>query len=418
MEFVKKAEDSFILPKYDGESILNVPSTILSLFGSKPLKNLLPKSFYQNAEDSKNIILFLIDGLGRDLFESKALDYTFFQKLKTKGIYNQITSVFPSTTAAALSTIHSGLSPLEHGLPEWYVYFEEFDAVLKSLPFVPVLPQDQNRIKNYNDNILFDQKTIYQTLNNDRIKAHCFSHADYLQSPFNITAMIGANIIAYKNIKEFMQYLVSMVSNAKTKSYFYIYWPYIDSAEHEFGPKNKKVLEELSFLSDVFQKQFIQKLPSRVAKKTTLFVTADHGQVPTDPQKTTYLDTIDGFKDNLKISKEGRTIPPTGNVRDVFLNIKEGRLQETVEILKSRFGEQISLLTARQALDTGLFGKGRIHKNFLSRIGDLIILPHGYETIWYHYAPNTRDKHLGNHGGLTKEEMLVPFISVRLSELR
>jgi len=79
--------------------------------------------------------------------KKKGLKYSFFKKLAEKGLYNPIRSVFPSTTAAAISTINSGLSPIEHGLQEWYLYFQELNAILESLPFEPVFKEDLSKLK-------------------------------------------------------------------------------------------------------------------------------------------------------------------------------------------------------------------------------------------------------------------------------
>ncbi len=140
--------DEKVYPDFKGSSLLSIPSSILKFFGVKPLKQALPEEFVKNLEGADKVILFLIDGFGDKLYQEEGLKYKFFRTLFEKGFYSKITTVFPSTTAAALSTINSGLSPLEHGLPEWNVYFRELDSVVQTLPFIPVIPGDQERLKN------------------------------------------------------------------------------------------------------------------------------------------------------------------------------------------------------------------------------------------------------------------------------
>ena len=156
--------EDFIYPQYSGKSLLNIPNTILYLFGAKHPTSNLPENYFANAIETEKIILFLIDGLGFNLFEKATSDYSFFQNLKNNGFTTNITTVFPSTTAAALNSLYSGLAPLEHGLPEWYVYFSELDAVLESLPFKPVNPEDLDKTLNPPRNILFKDRTIFQLL--------------------------------------------------------------------------------------------------------------------------------------------------------------------------------------------------------------------------------------------------------------
>ena len=75
--------------------------------------------------NSKKVVLFLIDGFGYKQWLNYADKYEFLKRFTKKGVVTPITTVFPSTTAAALTTINSGLTPQEHGLPEWWVYFDE-----------------------------------------------------------------------------------------------------------------------------------------------------------------------------------------------------------------------------------------------------------------------------------------------------
>jgi hypothetical protein len=65
----------------------------------------------------------------------------------------------------------------------------------------------------------------------------------------------------------------------------------------------------------------------------------------------------------------------------------------------------------------GLFGKGKPKKEFYERVGNLLILPYKNHTIWYEHIKGKKFDLLGHHGGLSEDEMLVPFAIAKLSNL-
>lgn len=407
-----------VYPRYDGHSILNIPSTILSLFGVKPNKTLLDRGYYQSIKDTEKILFFLVDGLGWDLFNKEALKYPFFQKLSKSGQFNQITSVFPSTTAAAITTINSGLSPYEHGLLEWNLFFEEFDCVIQTLPFLAVLPEDDEKIKGASGLELFNQETIYEKLNKVNIHSYVFLHRTYLTSPYNQAASRGSSIITYTNIAELVVSLRKLLSETPGRAYFYVYWGAIDGASHTFSPHSEQAKAEVSLLSYMLEHEFVKKLDKQTASSVGLMLTADHGQVPVNPAETIYLNEIKDIENYFATSSSSRIIPPTGGARDVFLTVTEEKWDEAVKVLRDYLGDRATVVKMSEVVSKGWFGNGQPHSKFDKRVGNILVLPSGYNTVWYKYAPEIEFSLLGHHGGLTPEEMLVPLISTRLSDLQ
>jgi hypothetical protein len=108
---------------------------------------------------------------------------------------------------------------------------------------------------------------------------------------------------------------------------------------------------------------------------------------------------------------------PTGSHRDVFLHVKEEKLTETKELLSEKIGAKAKIVETKQAIGDGLFGRGDICSQFFDRVGNLLILPHRNETVWFDHF-NMNYNPVGQHGGLNEEEMLVPFTISRLSNLK
>lgn len=408
--------ENFIYPKYQGQSLLNIPSTVLSLFNIPPLKRTLPKKFYQNVLGAEKIIFILADGLGWNLFNRRALKYQFFNKLVKRGILSQITSVFPSSTPPAVNCLNSGLSALEHGLLEWYLYLEETDCIVQSLPFTHTLLKDQDKILDQKQGILFNGKTIYKSLRERSIPSFTICPEELVYSFYNKQVGEGSVILGYKNLSGLFLTLKQKLEEIEGKAYFYVYWPDIDGAEHHFGPWSKEASVEISRLAIGLEK-FISQIDKKVASETGLFVSADHGLMEISFRKVVYLDEIEGLRDSFQVSVHNYIILPTGAPRDVYLHIKEDKLKEVKLLLKQKLKGIAEVVETKEMLEKGLFGKGQIHPQFFKRTGNLLILPYNNQAVWYRY--DSRDVSLvGQHGGLSADEMLIPFISAKLSDLK
>lgn len=408
---------NLVFPDFN-KSLVNIPSTILSHFDLNPLKKPLPKEFIKDLEGVEKIILFVFDGFGHQLYQKESIKHAFFNNLIKKGFYSKITSVFPSTTAAALTTLNSGLSPLEHGLPEWNIYFQELDCIVQTLPFLPLMPEDITKLINPPEGILFNQKTIYQYLGEGGIPSFIFLHNSYATSLYNKTASLGSTTLSYRGLADYVVMLRRLLKEVSGKAYFYAYWSGIDSYEHMFGPDSEEVSAEILLLSHLIQTELINKVDSKIAEKVGIILTSDHGQIATDLQVTTYLDQIPELKNYFKESPQGKTILPSGSPRDIFLHIKEEKLNYVLSLLKEKLKEKALVFKMEEFIKKGVFGKGKPHPEIYSRLGNLLILPEGNNTIWYRFLPEHRLEFNGLHGGLSEEEMLIPFTCAKLSQLK
>jgi predicted AlkP superfamily pyrophosphatase or phosphodiesterase len=114
-------------PDYEGGSLVNLMASIALSRGGKafhsPLRNFL-------STEARNVVLLIIDGLGDRLLARRAAGGELARRRR-----GAMTSVFPSTTATAITTSYTGCTPLEHGLTGWFTYFSEAGCVAAALPF-------------------------------------------------------------------------------------------------------------------------------------------------------------------------------------------------------------------------------------------------------------------------------------------
>lgn len=418
----EKRDGDFLYPFYDQYCFSKIPSAILKFFGIKtktslPYEMVLQKNEY---DDINKIILLIIDGFGFNQWLRYYKHNKFFARLTQEGTFFPITTVFPSTTANAITTINTGLTPQEHALPEWFVYFKEIDQIINTIHFKPLGSQQNDELLGLgvDPDILYSGNTLYQTLNEEKIKTFTFIDESMAQSTYSGLIFKGSTIMPAINNSDLLGNLRKHLEKTEGPAYYYIYLGNLDAVAHKYGPHTEQYKTELESLNSMLKKELIEKIEQKTAKDSLLIVTADHGQLNIDPKKTFYLNKSKKLGQNFQKSQNNKTILPTGSPRDIFLHIKPDKIQETRELLSEQLGEKARIIETKEAIKNGLFGTGKPTEKFYDRIGDLLILPQGNHTIWYKHPMGRTFDLLGFHGGLNPEEMLIPYVTSKLSKLK
>jgi Type I phosphodiesterase / nucleotide pyrophosphatase len=408
-----------VRPDYTGYCLSNVPSTVLSVFGIRGPRPLLPRDALGGVETSgvENVVLILCDGLGYKEWQ-RHKGSGFFGTMSSKGSVKPITSVFPSTTAAALTTLSTGLTPQEHGLPEWYVYMDEIGEVIVSLPFTR--PGEFGRdtlVGKLSPRALFDGRTIFHRLGGEGVRCVSLTNRALAHTVYSTLSRSGSAVTPYSSGSDLSVSLRRLVERARGPSFFYAYWSMVDNIEHAYGPNTDEAEVEASLISHALQEGFLSKLDRGVAKKTLVLVTADHGQLNVVPEETLYMNRFTKLVRSLSLSPSGRTIPPWGSARDAYMRVDEAKLDEAKSYLEKKLEGIATVLRTEEAVRGGLFGINRPTRKFLRRVGNLMVLPHGTNTVWYRYWKGDALPVRGHHGGLMKDEMTIPLAAARASDL-
>ncbi len=419
-EFDPTGTPDVMLPEYDSFCLSNVSPTVLSLFGVDAGRPKLPKKAFGDVEvDSiEHIVLLVLDGLGYGEWCNQSNE-GFIGAMTHRGHVRPITTVFPSTTAAGLTSLSTGLTPQEHGLPEWFVYFRELDMIIATLPFTPMGDIGRDTLNSVADpRMLFTGEPVYKKLKRSGVPTIAFVNRQIAGSAYSSTSLRGSITIPYVSSSDLVANLKRKIEEAKSSTLFYVYWSFIDTIEHRFGPNTDESTLEASTISFAMKKGLVDRLDRRVARKTLLLATADHGQVDVSRDRTLYLNRHRKVVTSFERGENGLPILPSGSARDVFLHIRHEKLDEMYEYLRESLAEKAEVMKTEDAIRQGFFGINSPCENFRDRVGNILLLPRGKKTIWYHHTRNTSFEMRGHHGGLTREEMTIPFASARISELQ
>ena len=389
----------FIKPRYDQGGFADIPARIHE---------------YCTSGKYDAVVLFLIDGFGWRFFE-KFQDAPLLKRLTSNGTVEKLTSQFPSTTAAHLTTIHTGLPVGKSGVYEWFYYEPQVDRVIAPLLFSYAGDDERDTLKGIiKASKLYPNQTLYQDLGNRGIVSHVFGVRDYTPSTYLNVVMKGAELHSFKTLPEALVNLGMLLESITTPVYIHFYFDSIDGTCHKYGPTAPQAESEIETFLLVIEHFFKRMFTGK--KKILLLLTADHGASEVNPKTTVFLNKDKRFKGIerfLITNQAGELIVPAGSARDMFLYVKDDLLDEAQEFLSSRLVDKAEVVKSEWLIKNGYFGP-EISPKFRGRVGNLVILPYRYEAVWWYEKERFEQRFYGHHGGLTPQEMEIPFIKLEI----
>ena len=392
--------DNFIKPRYDSGGFAGLPQRIYDWFA---------------AQEYEAIVLFLVDGFGWRFLE-RYLEAPFLSELGEKASIEKLTTQFPSTTAAHITTIHTGLPVGQSGVYEWLYYEPLVDAVIAPLLFSYAGTAARNTLETagVKPRRLYPSGTFYPGLKTLGVDPHIFQHRDYTPSPFSDVIFNGASAHPFKTIAEGLVNLSIAMEKADPPFYGYIYLDSIDSLLHQYGPNSPQVDAEI--MTFLMMMQHLHRQVLSTGKRTLFLLTADHGQAEVDPDTVIYLNMEQRFERLLpwlRTNQKGEILFG-GSARDMVLYVHNEHLQSAQELLSEELQGKAEVVPTKLLIDEGYFGPKPFSKKFPGRLGNLVILPYRGQSVWWYEKDRFRMKYYGHHGGLTREEMEIPLILLEI----
>jgi len=416
--------ETYLRPDFGGRGLANVAPTLLRLLApsAAPLDlpsldpEVLPESLTRGI---KSVVLLVADGLGhlqlhREIAAGNAPNLgTLIASANSRSesvSYAPLTSVFPTTTVAALGSVNSGVTPSEHGLLSYTLYLPEFDMLAEMIRWGPL-----NRRISFTDpefacepEGFFWAETMYARLQAGGVRRTYAVNPNYFAGTA-LTRMLhqSATYSGYISTSSLQPIVSRLLADTDETTYIYAYWPTVDTIAHVLGPLTAEHSAEVAAL-DFQIGRLVKSLPNR--GDTLLLLTADHGHVDTTPEQNV------AFAEHPELLEMLR-VPPAGERRAVYMYPKAGLGEQVVAYVRERMRDVAAPMLRDEAVRLGLFGPGPLSARAAGRIGEVLLFPRGNlqmispaETTDGAAAPRA---FRGLHGGLTADEALVPFLAVR-----
>ncbi len=406
--------NDIIYPFYQEFSLSNLPASICYWLDAPPLGG--PPFGRELMEPIggpfQHVIVLLVDGLGLDLFlrlarpgSDKPGGKPIWQRLLPEGLLGSITSIAPSTTASALTTLWTGQTPVEHGIMGYDVWLKEYSMIANMIfQTASAFYGDTGGLRRagFQPETFLPSKTLGTHLLENGAQAYSFQPAAIARSGLSLMHMRDVSIFPYRTHSDLWITLADILAaNRNTRTYSYVYWGDIDDLSHRYGPNNERVRLELASFSLMLER-FLVSLKTRQNGRTLFIMTADHGHIHTEQNPNLELRNHPEFLSYL-------TMLPTGESRLAYLNIHPGREKDVRAYVENHWPGQFRLFPTRETLDSQLLGTGKIYPPVYDRTGDWIAIPQGNAYWWFGNKDNPL---IGRHGGLSRDEMLVPLFAM------
>jgi predicted AlkP superfamily pyrophosphatase or phosphodiesterase len=313
------------------------------------------------SENYDAIVLFLADGFGWRFFE-RFQEAAFFKRIARQGKIEKIISQFPSTTAAHLTTIHTGLNVGQSGVYEWYYYEPQVDAVIAPLLFSYAGEKYRDTLKPTKIEPSLDLSTrnflsTTQTPGRHavRVRAREYTPSTYLQRGDGRRGTASLQH-AVRVARQFGRFDRKEESHIRASVF-----DKIDSLCHEYGPNSPQVEAEIEtfllMLEHYFERIFTGK------GRILFLMTADHGMAEVDPQTTVFLNTRPEFKGIerfIKTNRAGKPLVPAGRLAICFSISRKTCSRKRNPSSPPRLEGRADVVKTGNADSEGYFGDGSL----------------------------------------------------------
>lgn len=389
---------NIVYPDYKN-SIVNLVSSILKVYDVNNDHPPLEQLDIRTLKMKQNIIFFILDGFGMNLLNKFASSTKFLNM----NLISPITSVFPSTTSAAITSLISGKTPWEHGAIGWTLYFKEFAKNIDYLPNWDSITYKTQNAKKYNVIDYVGADNIFNKISdtNPDVQQFYLTHKELSQCPNIIRNSGTAKIIPYSDHKHLFKKIYELVSKKNSgRKLIFVYSSSPDTVEHHHGVYSDEV-EDFVRETD----SALKTLSSQLAgTDTTILITADHGLIDID--KYYYVNEDEKLFDSM-------IMPTFPEPRFISFFVKKHKMKQFEEAFQ-KYEDKFLLFDREEFLETKLLGEGKMHPKIDDFIGDYVAIAISDSVMKSIYMQNGKWKKefKAHHSGLTEDEMLVPLIKI------
>ena len=356
------------IPEYGGANVCGI---IPGLLGGADLPDWMPPV----VADASAVVVLVLDGLGWRQLEQRANVAPVLNSLAG----GPISTVAPSTTATALSSIATGLTPAEHGILGYRMLMR--GAVTNMLRWATdegVRRHDVSPREFQPARAFCGQRVPYVT------------SQELIGSSFSDAHLFGGVAHGYRALSSLPVVVSELVRSGAT--FVHAYYAGVDKIAHERG------FGEFYDAELACADRMVDDVLNRLPRDAVVLVTADHGQVEVGDQ---LLYPSDDLLRLIELQ--------SGEGRMRWMHARPGAEVELFEAACEEFGGVAWVRRRSEAIAEGWFGP-HFPAPMNGRLGDVVIAPFAPVSL-FEEADSGPFNLICRHGSLTEDEVLVPLIA-------
>lgn len=362
-----------VAPAYGDGSLADVVPALLAPGGARP--GWLPAAAAEGPA-----VLLVLDGLGWTQLEARR----HLAPTMAAMAGGAITSVAPTTTATALTSITTGAPPARHGVVGYKVAVEGPSG--REVMNVLRWRTASGDARGFVDPLAFQVLPAFAGR-----PVPVVSRREFEGTGFSTAHMQGARQAGWV-VPSSLPVLVAREA-AAGEALTYAYYEGVDKVAHVHGFGEEYDAELAA--ADRLVGDLLDALPPHV----TLLVTADHGQVE-----------VGGRAEPLDEGVLEAAELVSGEARWRWLHARPGAAGDLAAAALARYGDQAWVRTVDEVEEAGWLG-GPLDTRARERLGDVAVIP--WEPVGYLDAGDGDTRLVCRHGSLTADEVLVPLLATR-----
>lgn len=321
------------------------------------------------------VCVVLVDGLGLAQLRERSGHFPFLRRREA----SELTTVAPSTTAAAVTAIGTGALPGATGMLGYTVRDPGTGQLMNMIKWDHELttPRRWQTVPTIAE----------RAAPSDRFVA--IGPPRFVGSGLNTAALRAFRDVSAETLPQRVDAAVHTLRSGAA-DLVYLYWGELDHVGHVHGWNSWEWGEQASSVDHE-----LGELVRRLPRGTLVVITADHGMI--DVAERIDIATTPALSEGV--------IAVAGEPRAT--HVFTGDPERVAERWRDYLGERAWVITRSQAVDV----IGGVDDRFLPAIGDVVMFARG-RTVVVDSASQTEGSIalVGVHGSLTAAEMLVPCI--------
>ena len=339
-----------------------------------------------------HLVLILADGLGQEMLDREASARTLQDNTRA-----EVRTVFPSSTAVALTSLATGAWPATHAVTGWWTHIEGIGGPATILQYR----------RRSDDRTLTDLGVdpgaalpVPSLMARLRRPAHTLMPRNIAGSVYSRYWTGGEAAEGYPSLAGTYGAIMQAVMGADEPTFIYVYVPHIDNEAHHAGAESIGARAAIVALN-----RLVADLHAGLGRSTTLVVTADHGHLGVTSENRFMIRDSDGIPPLL-------ASPPSGDARVLEFHVRPGEHERFEERFRASFGEQFFLLTTDEVEELHLLGPDPLSPDTRQRLGDFMAIARGDAVLGFSPSQASRQglRQRSHHAGLTPSEMVVPLV--------
>lgn len=327
---------------------------------------------------AQRVCFVMVDGLG---WLNLSARFGHAPTLRSWQAQDPLSTVVPSTTAAAITSIGTAQNPGSTAMLSY-----ELCSPVTEQPFSLITWKNSGIDPHEWQSV----PTIFERLGEDASSCVLIHQADFVDSGLTRCALRGVRSIAAETLSDRVEAAGKALRNGKRA--VYLYWGELDHRGHNKGWNSEEWIGALEDFD-----AGMRRLTRVVPRDTLIVLTADHGMI--DVSERIDVSQISGLLDGITVvSGEERA-----------LHLYCDRPDEIAARWENELGDRSWIFTKDEARTMELFGD--MSDFSLSVCGDVLVFQkHTVSLVDARGRDPLRPFMVGVHGSLTEQEMLVPLL--------